>query len=155
MEELKKGNLEFIKKQEEDKELKKILDTLTTGQHPKAIVVCCSDSRVIPEYIFNKTFGELFVVRTAGNVLNVGELATIEYGVCHLKIKDIIIMGHTGCGAIHATIHEEKGMYVGKILDVIKSNIGDIHDEDEASFINAIKVKESLRKKFCGFELNV
>jgi len=73
------------------------------GQSPKIAVLTCADSRVIPEFIFHATIGELFVVRIAGNIA-VGRtvLSSLEYAVNHLKISQLIILGHTHCGAIKA-----------------------------------------------------
>ena len=108
---IKQGNQEFLNKLDNSKELKELRDELVKGQHPDTLVITCSDSRVVPEYIFNASLGELFIIRTAGNVINEGELATIEYAIEHLKVKSIIVLGHTHCGAIHASIHNEKGRY--------------------------------------------
>ena len=74
------------------------------GQQPFAAVVACADSRVVPELIFDQGPGELFVVRVAGNFLNDDGLASLEYAVAVLGIKVIVILGHTGCGAVGATI---------------------------------------------------
>jgi carbonic anhydrase len=145
---IKKGNQEFLNILDNNKELKDRRDELVKGQHPDTLVITCSDSRVIPEYIFNATLGELFVIRTAGNVINAGELATVEYAIEHLKVKNIIVLGHTHCGAIHASIHNEKGIYLDPILNRIKSNIGDICNELEASKINALKEVDYLKEKF-------
>ncbi len=76
---------------------------LAAGQHPWAIVLTCSDSRVTPELIFGGvTLGELFVVRNAGNVLDTGALGTIEYGTEHLHAPLVVAMGHKKCGAVAA-----------------------------------------------------
>lgn len=76
---------------------------LAAGQHPWAIVLTCSDSRVTPELIFGGvTLGELFVVRNAGNVLDTGALGTIEYGTEHLHAPLVVVMGHKKCGAVAA-----------------------------------------------------
>ncbi|WP_244467957.1 carbonic anhydrase [Nitratireductor soli] len=74
------------------------------GQQPFAAVVSCSDSRVAPELIFDQGPGALFVVRVAGNFINEEGLASLEYGVAVLGIKTIVVLGHTACGAIGATI---------------------------------------------------
>lgn len=74
------------------------------GQQPFAAIVSCSDSRVAPELIFDQGPGELFVVRVAGNFISEEGLATLEYGVAVLGIKTIVVLGHTACGAIDATI---------------------------------------------------
>ena len=148
----KQGNQEFLNKLDSNKELKDLRDELVKGQHPDTLVITCSDSRVVPEYIFNAILGELFVIRTAGNVINEGELATIEYAIEHLKVKSIIVLGHTHCGAIHASIHNEKGRYLDPILNRIKLNIGNTCNELEASKINALKEVNYIKQKFTQFE---
>jgi len=76
---------------------------LVAGQHPWAIVLTCSDSRVTPELVFGGvTLGELFVIRNAGNVLDTGALGTIEYGAEHLHAPLVVVMGHKKCGAVAA-----------------------------------------------------
>ena len=146
--EIEKGNKEFLKELENNAELKKRRDNLVKGQHPDTLIITCSDSRVVPEFIFNCSLGDIFVIRTAGNVINEGELATIEYAIEHLKVKNIIVLGHTHCGAIHASIHNEKGQYLDPILNRIKLNIGDTRNELEASKINAIKEVNYIKEKF-------
>jgi len=76
----------------------------TEGQHPFAVVVACSDSRVPPEIIFNQGLGDLFVVRVAGNIVNAENLASIEYAVEHLKAPLIVVLGHTHCSVIKAAV---------------------------------------------------
>ena len=110
-ERLLKGNKIYVKNAN-----KELLDTLSKGQNPYALIVTCSDSRVVPEHIFSTSLGELFVIRTAGNVINEGELASIEYGIEHLNIQYVLILGHTHCGAVHAAIHHEKGKYLSCIF---------------------------------------
>jgi len=149
MKRLIEGNNEFLNNINKDKELKELINDLSiNGQHPYALVITCSDSRVIPEVIFNKTFGELFVIRTAGNVINDGELGTIEYAIEHLKIKLIIVLGHTHCGAVHAAVHNEKGKYLDPILSKIKLAIKDEKDELKATNLNASCVVEYIKNKF-------
>ena len=133
---IKKGNQEFLNILETNKQLKDRRDELVKGQHPDTLVITCSDSRVVPEYIFNASLGELFVIRTAGNVINEGELATVEYAIEHLKVKRIIVLGHTHCGAIHAAINDEHGMYLDPILNRIKTNISIITNETMAAKMN-------------------
>ena len=130
---IKKGNQDFLNILENNKELKDRRDELVKGQHPDTLIITCSDSRVVPEYIFNASLGELFVIRTAGNVINEGELATVEYAIEHLKVKRIIVLGHTHCGAIHAAINDEHGVYLDPILNRIKTNISIITNETMAA----------------------
>lgn len=77
---------------------------LEAGQHPFAVVIGCSDSRVPPELLFDQGFGDLFVIRVAGNVVDTDVVASVEYAIDHLDTRLIVVMGHTGCGAVTATI---------------------------------------------------
>jgi carbonic anhydrase len=77
---------------------------LTKSQHPFAIILSCSDSRVPPELVFDEGLGDLFVVRVAGNVLNDEVLGSIEYGVDVLGGRVILVLGHQGCGAVDAAM---------------------------------------------------
>lgn len=87
---------------------------LATGQNPSVLFIGCSDSRVDPSIITQTGLGELFVMRNAGNIVpcygasNGGEPATIEYAVAALGVKDIVVCGHSGCGAIQAMLAPEK-----------------------------------------------
>ena len=149
---LELGNKEFLNILENDKALKDRRDELVKGQHPEVLVITCSDSRVVPEFIFNCSLGDIFVIRTAGNVINEGELATVEYAIEHLKVKRIVVLGHTHCGAVHATIKNEKGRYLDPILNRIRKNIGDISDEYLASKENAFKEANYIKEKFPQYE---
>ncbi len=77
---------------------------LSGGQNPFALVFGCADSRVAAEIIFDQGLGDLFVVRTAGHVIDPGVLGSIEFGVALLDIPLIIVLGHDSCGAIGATL---------------------------------------------------
>jgi len=72
------------------------------GQQPYATIVSCSDSRVPVEHIFDAGIGELFVVRVAGNVCGIHEIASVEYAVEHLVTPVLLVLGHTKCGAVTA-----------------------------------------------------
>ena len=82
----------------------KINDLYKFGQHPKVCILTCSDSRVIPEYIFGLKLGEGFIIRCAGGMASDYTLSSISYAHEHLKVKLFIILAHTKCGAIGATI---------------------------------------------------
>ena len=112
---LKNGNKEYSNKN------KNILTKFIKEQSPKICVLTCSDSRVIPEFIFNKSIGELFVIRVAGNVaIDHSVIKSIEYAVDHLKIKYFIILGHTNCGAVIAS--EESDDQNELLLEEIKKS---------------------------------
>lgn len=77
------------------------------GQHPCAIVLTCSDSRVPPELVFDQGIGDLFVVRAAGNVANNDEIGSIEFAVEHFSPALCIVLGHSRCGAVAAVVNGE------------------------------------------------
>lgn len=106
--------------------------TYLHGQHPYAIIVTCSDSRVIPESIFSAGIGDLFVIRLAGNVIDDHQLGSIEYAAGHLGCRLIVVMGHTHCGAVDAAMNSDPEGYIKFITDEIKRAIGDEKDERRA-----------------------
>ena len=91
-------------------------DLSENGQKPYAVVITCSDSRVPPELIFNSGLGELFTIRTAGNVVADFETGSVEYGVDHLGAPLVVVMGHTKCGAVAGAI---EGHAEGHVEDII------------------------------------
>ena len=124
------------------------LKTASEGQSPYAIVICCSDSRVLPESIFSAGIGELFVIRVAGNVLDRHQLGSIEYAAEHLGCKLILVLGHTGCGAVSAALHGEAGGFIRYITDEIRLAIGQEQDPDRACELNVAHAVESIRSAF-------
>lgn len=95
---------------------------LVQGQHPTAILFGCGDSRVAAELIFDRGLGDMFVVRTAGHVVDGSVLGSIEYGVAVLNVPLIVVLGHDSCGAVKATIDTLDGGAVpgGFIRDVVE-----------------------------------
>jgi carbonic anhydrase len=77
---------------------------ISDAQHPFAAILTCSDSRVVPEIIFDQGLGDLFVLRVAGNIVDDAILETLEYGAAHLKVSLIVVLGHTRCGAVTAVV---------------------------------------------------
>ena len=124
------------------------LDTAENGQHPWAIVVCCSDSRVVPEKIFDVGLGDLFVIRVAGNVLDRHQLGSIEYAAGHLDCHQIIVLGHTGCGAVSAALHGGGDGFIRYITDDILEAVGTERDQDRACVLNVEHAVNRLRKEF-------
>jgi carbonic anhydrase len=98
---------------------------LSKGQKPHAIVVSCSDSRVPPELVFDQKLGEVFTIRTAGQALDFGAIASIEYAVSHLGSNLIVIMGHESCGAVKAALGTLKGGDAGSIW--LNQLVKDLH----------------------------
>jgi carbonic anhydrase len=93
---------------------------LAKSQHPYAIILSCSDSRVPPELIFDQALGEIFVVRVAGNVADPIVVGSIEYAAEHLGSKLIMVLGHERCGAVTATVNA-KGKAEGNIGSIVKA----------------------------------
>ncbi len=124
------------------------LETAENGQHPHAIVMCCSDSRVIPEQIFDAGLGELFVIRVAGNVLDRHQLGSIEYAAGHLDCHQIIVLGHTDCGAVSAALHGGGDGFIRYITDEILEAVGAECDPYRACCLNVQHAVERLRKEF-------
>lgn len=116
--------------------------TLAEGQRPYAIIITCSDSRVLPESIFNAGIGDLFVIRVAGNVIDNHQLGSIEYAAEHLGCRLILVMGHNHCGAVDAAINHDPEGYIKFITDEISKAIGDETDDHAACCLN---VKHSIK----------
>jgi len=142
---LEKGNTVYCsaKMNQGDISLEKRKDLFENGQAPYAVIVTCSDSRVPPEHIFNTGLGELFVIRTAGNVIGDFELGSIEYGAEHLHAKLVVVLGHTCCGAVEAALAGAGEGNIQKILDEICSAIGDNKNARECELIN---VQNSIKR---------
>jgi carbonic anhydrase len=102
---LKAGNARFVSGRARFPTVQKeILAELAKGQHPYATILGCSDSRVPPELVFDAGFGELFIIRVAGNVLGAPILGTLQYAGAHLNTPLFVVMGHEGCGAVEAAV---------------------------------------------------
>lgn len=83
---------------------KEILAELAKEQHPYATILGCSDSRVPPELVFDAGFGELFIVRVAGNVISAEVMGSLQYAGVHLRTPLFVVLGHDGCGAVEAAL---------------------------------------------------
>jgi carbonic anhydrase len=101
---------------------------LVSGQHPSAILFGCGDSRVAAELIFDQGLGDMFVVRTAGHVVDSSVLGSIEYGVQVLNVPLIVVLGHDSCGAVKATLEaldggEVPGGFIRSVVERIMPSI--------------------------------
>lgn len=147
---LKEGNAKYLSAKTNTGDVSPEIrrDTCQNGQSPYAIVITCSDSRVIPESIFMAGIGELFVIRVAGNVMDKHQLGSVEYAAGHLGCKLVVVLGHEKCGAVDAAISSEPDGYVKFITDEIKKAIGGEKDAIRASCLNVERsvsvIKESL-----------
>ncbi|NHI94874.1 MAG: carbonic anhydrase [Candidatus Lokiarchaeota archaeon] len=132
LERLKDGNLRFIKNQPIKKDFIERRAELLEGQTPFATIITCSDSRVIPEYIFDTNLGELFIIRVAGNITDKSVLGSIEYGIIHCHTPLLVILGHSKCGAVTAACQRksEEGNSIDYIVDKIKPALKKIPNKD-------------------------
>jgi carbonic anhydrase len=118
----------------------------TNGQRPETLFITCSDSRVVPNLITGAPPGELFVVRNVGNIvpsatrgLMGGVAAAIEYAVRVLEVENLIVCGHTGCGAVDAIVHPERAAHLryvrpwiaesDRILQILAERYPDLEGE--------------------------
>jgi carbonic anhydrase len=114
---LMEGNMRFVQGLFQGRNLLDLRRTLARGQQPEAAVLSCSDSRVPAEIIFDQSLGDLFVVRTAGLVLDPTSIGSLEYAVAHLHVPLLVIKGHESCGAVTAAVEHP---------DATEGNIGSI-----------------------------
>lgn len=103
---------------------------LTSGQDPFAIILGCSDSRVPPELVFDFGLGEAFVIRVAGNVLAADEAGSIEYGVEHLGVPLVLVLGHEGCGAVTAAFErlDDEVPELAALLQLVRPSVEGIDE---------------------------
>jgi len=150
---LKAGNQRFldgISFQSHKSSLRKLKEYATKDQNPKAVVLCCSDSRAPVEMIFDQDIGDLFVIRVAGNVIAPSLVGSVEFAADTFGTNIVLVMGHTNCGAVKATLdHIEKDNQISTenihdIVTRIKPHIYPIaqipglsHEEKLARSVNA------------------
>ncbi|MCR5350809.1 MAG: hypothetical protein K6E20_07455 [Acholeplasmatales bacterium] len=143
------GNDDYIHAKSNHKgdiSIEKRLHTHKHGQNPYAVIICCSDSRVIPENIFMAGIGDLFVIRLAGNVIDDFGIGSIEYAVSHLNTKLVVVLGHTMCGAVKSAIDDHHESFISSIIKEIQFAIGDEKDPTACSKLNVINTKKKILK---------
>ena len=122
--------------------------SLDSGQSPFAAFIRCADSRVAPEIVFDQPLGSLFVCGVAGNIPTIEIVASLEYAVCVLETKLIVIMGHSSCGAVTAALEDERtrselpGNLPG-LIEGIHGNIEDLQPNSETMLDDAIAANAS------------
>jgi carbonic anhydrase len=152
IERLKQGNEEYLRRNKNTGDVSADVRKRTAdeGQHPYAIVITCSDSRVIPESIFSAGIGDLFVIRVAGNVLDNHQLGSVEYAFSHLDANVIVMLGHTKCGAIGAARHShgKPDKFIRYIIEDIQEAIGSETDDYKATVLNVKHGVNIIRNAF-------
>jgi len=150
LERLKAGNARFVSGHAHFPTVQKeILAEMARGQHPYATILGCSDSRVPPELVFDAGFGELFVIRVAGNVLGPAVLGTLQYAGSHLHTPLFVVLGHEGCGAVSAALEWKfRGAAQKSRVETVLEHIVPALDE-----LDATQPPETLLKS--GVDANV
>jgi carbonic anhydrase len=126
---LKEGNERFVAgKPEHPSQSVQHRAALAEGQKPTAVLFGCADSRVAAEIIFDQGLGDMFVVRTAGHVIDSAVLGSVEYAVSVLNVPLIIVLGHDSCGAVKAALSalddgEVPGGYVRDVVERVTPSI--------------------------------
>ena len=126
-------------------------ESLVNGQHPFAVILGCADSRVSPELVFDEGLGDLFVIRSAGEVLDTAVIGSIEYAVEHLSVPLVVVLGHESCGAVGATIDVvQNGAEVsGDISTLVRSVEPAVRatpaNPDTAAFLAACVAEQARR----------
>lgn len=141
------GNVRFVGGKPLPKDYLVERPTLVAGQHPYAVVLACADSRLSPEILFDESLGKLFVVRTAGHVVDPIALGSIEYAVEHLHVNLLFVLGHESCGAVKATIGGgDAPPNIKALLRRIRPAVEKAHSQDlpEKDLLNAA-IKENVR----------
>lgn len=155
---LRNGNQRFV-----DSEMRNPLQNVerrertVSEQHPKAVLFGCSDSRVAAEIIFDQGIGDLFVVRTAGEIIDTAVLGSIEFAVGVLKTPLIVVLGHDSCGAVGAALSaldtgEVPTGFLRDIVEKVSPSIlngrrAGITDRDELGAEHAVEIGELLRER--------
>ncbi len=147
---LKDGNVRYLAADKSTGDISRALRrrTCSEGQRPYAIIVTCSDSRVIPESIFSAGIGDLFVIRVAGNVIDNHQLGSIEYAAEHLGCRLIVVLGHDHCGAVDAVIHHNPEGYIEFITNEIRKAIGEETDPYKACCLNVRRSMKIIEESF-------
>jgi carbonic anhydrase len=131
-------------------DLEKWRERFLLKQKPFATVLGCSDSRVAPELLFDQAFGELFVIRVAGNIVNADVVGSIQYAVEHLDNKLIVVLGHQNCGAVAAALlppdqMQDEPEELRQLLDRIRPAIAPLDRHQEREQLITAAVESNLR----------
>ena len=146
---LLEGNDHFVKGEMQHlPNIAEAKDRLLESQSLMAVVVSCSDSRVVPNLIFDRTFGELFAIRIVGNVIGPIELNSVEFGVDKLKAPLVMVLGHQNCGAIKTYLSKPKGEsnFILSLIDQALKNCKKPNILDNAIRCNVKYGVETLKK---------
>jgi carbonic anhydrase len=152
---LEKGNKRYYTGKMRNKYRGKTRRKLSAkAQKPFAVILSCSDSRVPPEIIFDQGLGDLFVIRTAGNISDDVVLGSIEYAVEHLGVKLIVVLGHERCGAVTALVEDSEAPgHIKSIIEKLGACAARAQHEKGDLLDNAIMINiTTVVKELCNSE---
>jgi carbonic anhydrase len=129
---------------------KETLADLAKGQQPFATILGCSDSRVPPELIFDAHFGELFIVRVAGNVISPEVMGSLQYAGAHLRTPLFVVLGHEGCGAVEAALEtkvngHEHHSHIQTLVNNIMPGLPDVNSRSSRKTKLSTAVEANVR----------
>lgn len=152
--ELREGNERFVERGITQRDLHREVRETAEGQHPKAVVLSCLDSRVISEIVFDQGIGDLFVARIAGNFANTDIIGSMEFATKVVGARLIVVLGHTRCGAVNGAAD---GVELGLLTETLanlqpsvdavagRGDIAGPHNSGNAAFVAAVTV-ENVRR---------
>lgn len=148
---LKDGNARFVKGEMTGYPVVDLRKETVKTQHPFAVILTCSDSRVIPESIFDRSIGDLFVVRVPGNVMNYAVAGALEYGAEHLNAPILVVLGHTNCGAVSAVVNNSElegniPALVAPIAPAVQRVRGSLPPDPDPDELLLESIKENARQ---------
>ena len=152
LQELKEGNLRFVSnRRDTDTFVSKARRAeLAQGQEPFAIILGCSDSRVPAEIVFDQGLGDLFVIRVAGNIVAPSQVGSVEFAAERYGTRLVVVLGHSGCGAILATLEElqrsveHQSRNLRAIVDRVRPSVEGLLKSDLRHDLDAL-VREAIR----------
>lgn len=122
-------------------------NVLAEGQQPLANVLCCADSRVVPSILFDQGIGDLFVMRIAGNIVDSGVLASLEFSLAVLRVPLTIVLGHSRCGAIRAAMKPDDASplgvspHIAHLVEPIRQSAQQVPDSDDLDEISRMHAR--------------
>ena len=148
LQELKDGNQRFVSKKANDRDHQLNIEQTSGGQWPFAVVLSCIDSRVPVEVVFDQGIGDIFAARVAGNFVNDDILGSIEYGCKVAGSKLVVVLGHTGCGAVKGACDNVELGLITQMLDKIKPAVQAVETDEGAdrSSKNSAFVNDVVKK---------
>ena len=150
---LREGNRRFASNQDRLPSQPAHRAALVNGQEPFAIILGCSDSRVPAELVFDQGFGDLFVIRVAGNIVSPSQVGSVEFAAAKFGTRLVVVMGHSQCGAVIATLDELQGRATSEsenlrsIVDRVRPAVADRAGAAASRFARGVAARSRARER--------